>query len=146
MILRLHQLDQRRIWQGLQRLLRVTQAQCWADVITKELIDVKYAAITPPRNHFLYKANYWPLDDLAADVSDARLDAMIIPELDAETDGFLVRLSFLVYYLFETLINDLAKYSPVIMEQVEASRFQVRKMLPEMALYRDFIAHVGTAS
>jgi hypothetical protein len=142
-VLRLNQLDQRRIWQGLQRLLRVTQAQCWKDVLSREITSVKYAAIAPPRNHFLYKANYWPLDDLAADMSGTALNAMIVPELDADADGFLLRLSFLVYHLFEMLINDLAQYSPVVMEQVEASRFQVRKKVPEMALYRDFVSQVG---
>jgi hypothetical protein len=145
-IVRLQQLDQRRVWEGLQRLLRVTEAECWDEALTSEIVSVGYATITPPRNHFLYKAHYWPLDDLAADAVGTRLNTMIIPELDAENGGFLLRLSFLVYHLFENLINDLAECSPVIRSQAAASRFLVRTAIPELDLYRDFISQVGASS
>jgi hypothetical protein len=139
-ILRLHQLDQRRIWEGLQRMLRVADAQCWDKTLTIEIVNVNHATFTPPRNHFLYKAPYWPLDDLAADAVAQGLSAMIIPELDSDNDGFLMRLSFLVYLLFERLMNDLAELSPVVRSQVDASRFLVSQQIPELALYRDFVS------
>ncbi len=145
-ILRLPQLDQRRVWEGLQRLLRVTTALCWEDALTNEITGVRHDEITPPRNHFLYKAHYWPLDDLAADAIGTSLSAMIIPELDAENDGFLLRLSFLVYRLFEQLANDLAEYSPVVRAQIDASRFLTGTGTPELDLYRDFLSRVGQRS
>lgn len=100
LILRLPKIDQRRIWEGLQRLLRVTKAKCWDKGRIKELVDEKFSAITPPRNHFLYKAAYWPLHDLTSDRIGDELTEMLKSELDAQNDGFLLRLSFVVYLLF----------------------------------------------
>lgn len=70
---------------------------------------------------------------------------MIAPELDSNNDGFLIRLSFLVYLLFERLVNDIAEHSPIIKGQVDASRFLVSQQIPELNFYRDFISHLNPA-
>jgi hypothetical protein len=145
LIVRLPKLDQRRMWQGFQRLLKMCRTQCWDDSLRKEIINVAYSAISPPRNYFLYKSHYWPLEDLASDATGDELSAMMTPELDAENDGFLLRLSFLVYLFFQQLISDLAKYSPVIRVQLEASRCLVDVQMPELDLYREFISQVAHA-
>ncbi len=139
-ILRLPMIDQRRIWEGLQRLLRVCGPECWDDALTSEITSIDYEKITPPRNHFLYKAQYWPLQDLVKDLPGSELKAMIAPELDTDKDGFLLRLSFVIYHLFERLMEDLAAYSPPIKVQLDASRCLVTTEIPELDLYRDFVA------
>ena len=68
---------------------------------------------------------------------------MIVPDLDAETDGFLIRLSFLVYLLFERLMADLSEYSPVVKSQVDASRFLLGLQIPELDLYRYFVSQIS---
>jgi hypothetical protein len=70
------------------------------------------------------------------------LTALFGTELDTADLGFLLRLSFSVYRLFEQLITDLAGYSAVIKEQVDGSRFIVNEAMPELACYESFLAQV----
>jgi hypothetical protein len=139
LVMKFPKLDQRRLWQGLQRLLRVCDVSCWEGTMVDEIIGVKYEAVTPPRNHFLYKVTYWPLRDLMADEIGGDMKPMMFQSLDADTEGFLLRLSFLVHRLLERMINDLAVNSPVIKAQLDASRFTTDVNVPELDLYRSFV-------
>jgi hypothetical protein len=142
----LPRLDQRNLWEVFQRVIRVTDAACWDTAICKELLKVSHKEISPPRNHYLYKANYWPLGDLMSDSDPpALLSSSFGTELDEEAPGFLLRLSFAVYRLFEQLIRDLAKHSAVIKAQMDASRFLSDAQIPELDCYRDFVAQIREA-
>jgi len=91
--------------------------------IRESLLDLAYESITPPRNHFLYKAHYWPLNDLLSDTAREISVDLFGTQLDVEEEGFLLRLCFSVYRLFEQLMRDLAIYSAVIRYQIDSSRF-----------------------
>jgi hypothetical protein len=142
-------LDQRQMWEGLQRVLRMTEAPQWSESVRDELLSLSFEKITPPRNHFLYKAHFWPIDDLAADDNKTDFSQLYGPALDTEEPGFLLRLGFCTYLLFEQLMLDLAAASPVIAAQVSGSRCVSDPSVPELGRYRSFLATVeqtGTAS
>ena len=145
-IVPLPHLDQRDLWQAFQRVIRVSRAACWDIGLRTELLGVSHERISPPRNHFLYKAHYWPLGDLASDVQPSDMTNFFGTELDAEDPGFLLRLSFAVYRLFEQLMNDLAVHSAVIEEQLKASRFLATSELPELGCYRNFLSTMDAQS
>jgi hypothetical protein len=130
-------LDQRRVWEAFQRVLKLSEVRCWDDSLRQEIVGLNYEAITPPRNAFLYKVHHWPLEDLAVDAPADRLKALVTKELDVGDPGFLLNLSFSVYRLFEQLMNDLAGYSGGIKQQFEASRC-LDPELPELDSYREF--------
>jgi len=142
LIVRLPQLDQRALWQGLQRVLRISDVQCWDPKIRQELLDVAYERVTVPRNAFLYKAAFWPGDDLLVDRTDTNVARFVGTELIPEHEGFLIRLSFVVYRLFEQLILDLAGESGVIRAQVQESRVVKDPAAAELARYNAFLAHL----
>ncbi|HWE52752.1 MAG TPA: hypothetical protein VG273_23365 [Bryobacteraceae bacterium] len=139
LIMRFPKLDQRRMWQALHRLLRVCDVGCWDGTMVSEILGVRYDEVTPPRNHFLYKVTYWPLNDLMADEVGVDLGSMVRQSLDVATDGFLLRLSLLVHRLLERMVNDLAASSPVIKVQLDASRFGATGDSPELDLYRSVV-------
>lgn len=139
-IVPLPKLDQRGLWEAFQRVIRMSNAGCWDSGLRTELLDLSHEEITPPRNRFLYKAHYWPLEDLASDIQPSDMKAFFGTKLDAEHPGFLLRLSFGVYRLFEQLMNDLAGHSVVIKNQLEASRFLSNSDSPELRCYRDFLS------
>jgi len=139
LVMKFPKLDQRRMWQGLHRLLRVCDVGCWEGAMVEEVMGVKWEEITPPRNHFLYKVTYWPLNDLMADDIDVDLGPIVSQSLDVKADGFLLRLSLLVHRLLERMINDLAANSPVIKTQLDASRFAITSEIPELDLYRNVV-------
>lgn len=138
-IIPLPNLDQRRVWEAFQRVLNISEVQCWDTSLRQEILNLDYEQITPPRNRFLYRAHYWPLEDLASDAPSVNLETLWARELDVSDQGFLLSLSFSVYRLFEQLMGDLAGYSGSIREQFEASRCLDRE-LPELDLYRSFAA------
>ena len=143
LIIRLYPLEQRFLWQGFQRMLRVSVVGCWDASIKKELVGLSFDEITPPRNRFLYKAIFWPLDDLMIDAESAGMGLLIGTGLDAAEEGFLLRLSFCVYRLFEQMLQDLSEYSPVIKIQFEGSRSLATSEVPELERYRAFLAQVS---
>src|SRR6266487_1289870 len=102
-------LDQRDLWETFQRVINICNATCWDIGLRQELLDLAHQKITPPRNRFLYRAHYWPLSDLTLDVQPSDLTGIIGTELETEDPGFLLRLSFAVYRLFEQLMGDLAR-------------------------------------
>jgi hypothetical protein len=75
-------------------------------------------------------------------MSDATLeemDSLIGTHLDAAEEGFLLRLSFSVYRLFEQLMSDLSEHSPIIKTQFDGSRSWVDSAQPEFGRYRTFL-------
>lgn len=100
--------------------------------------------VTRPRNAFLYKAAFWPGDDLIADGNEEEFGSLVGTGWSTEQKGFLLRLSYHVYLLFEQLINDLAEASGVIRKQIDDSRIMSAPNVPELACYNTFI--VGNAN
>ena len=144
LVVRLPRLEQRLLWEGFQRVLRITTAECMDKGLVKELAAIPYDQFTPPRNHFLYQAHFWPLDDLLSDATLEGMNDLVGSELDIAQKGFLIRLSFSVYCLFEKLMNDLGEQSRVIKDQVRGSRFLADSEEPEIAYYRNFLTQIGT--
>ena len=143
-IVPLPHLDQRDLWEAFQRVIQVSKAACWDVHLRQDLLDLAHDKITPPRNRFLYRANYWPLSDLTSDLSQSQLKSLFGMELDTDNPGFLLRLSFAVYRLFEELMKDLADYSGVIKQQLDASRCLADPEVPELGCYRDFLFQIST--
>ena len=142
LIAQLQHLDQRGLWTAFQRLLRVTRADCWDAKLRQELIQLSPEEITPPRNHFLYQAHYWPLEDLVSDAALADFIGIVGEKLDIDERGFLLRLSLSVYRLFEQLITDLGNYTEVIRDQMNAARYQSGSENPELDCYRSFLEQI----
>jgi hypothetical protein len=143
LIVRLAMLDQRYLWEAFQRMLTITRSTCWDMGLRQDLLALSYEAITPPRNSYLYKAHFWPLSDLTADASFADFDRLIGTYLDVATDGFLLRLCFSVYYLFDQLMRSLAEDSGVIKQQIDASRVSSCSGLAVLGSYATFEAQVS---
>jgi hypothetical protein len=133
-------IEQRRLWEGFIRVLNVSEAPCWDTGLSKNLVRLNFKEITPPRNRFLYKAQFWPdLGDLALDATGPA-SGILADGLNVEDDGFLLSLSCSVYRLFEELMKDLAKYSPAIEAQFYGSRCVFDQSQPELMLYKDFLS------
>jgi len=121
----------------------MTDAKCWDASPRQSLLDLSFEAITPPRNHFLYKAHYWPLYDLIRDGVVSDFDKLFGTELDVDEQGFLLRLCFSVYYLFDQLMRDLAGYSAVIRQQIDGSRVFASSGLAVVGSYASFVSQVS---
>lgn len=143
LLVRLPLLDQRYLWEAFQRTLRMSDAKCWDLALRAELLNISFENFSRPRNGFLFKAGFWPLDDLITDGKTEDLKRLFGAVLDAEDKGFLLRLCFCVYRLFEQLMTDFAWYSAVIKAQLEASRCVVDPELPVLRCYRDFVSQVS---
>ena len=143
LLVHLPSLDQRNLWDVFQRVLRMSEEPCWDTRLSSELLLLSCDEITPPRNRFLYKASFWPpLGDLTEDVDIRDLNDLFGTELDAEDPGFLLRLSFSVYRIFEQALADLAEHSAIIKEQLHGSRVISASELPESFYYKGFLSHV----
>jgi hypothetical protein len=125
LIFGLPKLDQRYTWEALQRVIRQSSVPCWNAVLCDEISELDYEKITPPRNHFLYKAGYWPMDDILADSPASELDTLIGTGLDTENEGFLLRLCFTVYVLFEQLMVDVSSRSNIIRAEIELTQSEL---------------------
>ena len=115
------QLDQRHVWEAFQRVLRMSESRCWDHALRDDLLNLSWKQISPPRNHFLYQAPHWPLEDLISDDLGHWSDFWS-SDLDVDNEDFLLQLSFSVYRLFEQLVSDFSKESPIIGEQLRGSR------------------------
>lgn len=142
-IVRLSLLEQRHLWEAFQRVLNMSQAKCWDISLRQGLLDLSFEAITPPRNHYLYKAHFWPLRDLVMDAVASDFDGLFGTELDIDEQGFLLRLCFSVYYLFEQLMRDLAGYSARIKQQLDGSRVVANSGLAVLGCYTNFTSQVS---
>jgi hypothetical protein len=136
-------LDQQDLWEAFQRVLRTSVIACADQQLRRELLDLSSGNITPPRNHFLYQAHFWPLADLISDATLDEMDTLIGTHLDTTEEGFLLRLSFSVYRLFEQLMGDLSEHSPIIKTQFEGSRSWRDQAEPELGRYRMFLAQTS---
>jgi hypothetical protein len=132
------------LWEAFQRVLKKSVAPCLDKGIRQELLKLHHESISPPRNSFLYEAHFWPLADLMSDATVEEMDSLIGTVLEAGDEGFLLRLSFCVYRLFEQLMSDLAERSPVIKTQFDGSRSWVDSTQPEFGRYRSFLSQIAS--
>lgn len=140
LIVRFPRIDQRQLWQCLQRVLRMTTAQCWNETLRKDILDLTWAKMTGPRNDYLYRAAFWPGSDLIDDQEEGSLSALVGSELDVDGVGYLMRLSFTVYRLFEQLAEDLAAHSAPIRDQIAGSRVLRDPGVDDLSCYQAFAA------
>jgi len=146
-IVRLGRLEQRYLWEAFQRVLRMTEATCWDVALRDGLLDLSFEAITPPRNRYLYKAPFWPaLSDLITDALPSDFNKLFGTALDVDEEGFLLRLCFSVYRLFEQLMADLASQSRIIKEQLDGSRIFANAGLPAIECYANFVSQVSAGA
>jgi len=143
-IVPLFPLDQRDLWEAFQRVLNMSDATCWDIDIRQQLLDLDHLRITPPRNRFLYRAQHWPLNDLISDRLPPDLRGLVGTELEVDDAGFLLRLSFAVYRLFEQLMSNLADYSAVIRTQLEGSRLITNSVSRDIDGYNVFVSQMGS--
>ncbi len=143
LIVRLPPLDQRALWQSFRRVLEISDVRCWDENIRRELADVAPETIARPRNGFLYRAAFWPGEDLLADGTIEDFTRLVGTGLDPEEGGFLLRLSCDVYRLFEQLINDIAGESGVIRVQLDESRIIHDPAVAELVAYNAFLAQIS---
>lgn len=134
--------DQRYLWEAFLRVLNMTDTKCWDMASRQKLLELDFEKITPPRNRFLYRADYWPLPDLITDGVVSEFDKLFGTELDVDEEGFLLRLCFTVYYLFDQLMRDLANYSSVIKQQVEGSRMFASAGSSVVNCYSSFVSQI----
>lgn len=138
-IVKMPPLDQRNVWEALQRMIRMTDGAPWDGPLREEVLNLSFEEITPPRNHFLYRAQFWPGRDLLTDAPGQDLVNHIGTTLDTGEFGFLLRLSFVVYRLVEQLFMDLATRSGVIAIELQASRIVAGQGVQELACYDAFV-------
>jgi hypothetical protein len=140
LVISLPALDHRNMWEAFQRVLRMSTAECWDKVLVEDLLQLSFDEIASPRNRFLYRAHFWPLGDLCADEPPGDFDRLFGEELDVSEDGFLLRLCFTVYRLFEQLMGDLAQLSGPIQTEFDGSRCLASPGSNEVDCYTRFLA------
>jgi hypothetical protein len=113
--------EQRFVWEALIHLLNISTVECWNKGLVSEITDLNFEKITPPRNLFLYKANYWPLEDLVVDLIPSTLNSLVGSALEESSEGFLLRLCFTIFQLFSELIADLASTSNTVLWHMDAT-------------------------
>lgn len=150
LIVRLPLLDQRYLWEAFQRVLRMTTATCWDTKLRDALLDLDYKDFSRPRNKYLYNAAFWPLhedikSDLLSDLLLADFNKLFGATLVIADEGFLLRLCFSMYRLFEQLMTDLASQSAIIKAEVDASRIVANAGLPAIECYTNFLSQVGAS-
>ena len=137
-------LDQRYLWEAFQRILRMTAATCWDAKLRDDLLDLDYKDFSRPRNKYLYNAAFWPPGgDLLRDLLLADFNNLFGTTLVIADEGFLLRLCFSVYRLFEQLMTDLASQSAIIKAEIDASRIIENADLPAIECYTNFLSQVG---
>jgi len=135
---------QREIWDAFQRTLRQTEAKCWNATVRQNLLGLSFAEISRRRNRFLYTSHFWPLLDLIQDGTAPDFHKLFGTELDVDEQGFLLRLCFSIYYLFDQLMRDLSGYSSVIKKQLEGSRVFASAGVPAISCYSSFVSQVSS--
>lgn len=144
-LVRLPHLDHRNVWECFQRVLNMSEVPCWDDNLCAELLELAHESIAKPRNKYLYRSAFWPGPDLVADTLDPDFLEFANAQLDVDDEGFLLRLAFSVYRLFDQLIGDLAKVSGPIRTQVEQSRITGAPEADELTCYNAFVAKLASA-
>lgn len=138
-------LDQLELWNAFQRVITISRVSCWKGRAYEELLSMP-SEITKPRNAFLYKAAFWPGEDLLVDGNEQDFANLVGSDLSTEQKGFLLRLSYDVYWLFDQLIRDLADASGIIREQISGSRIMSDPNVTELAFYNTFVAGFESSS
>ena len=146
-IVRLPMLDQRYLWESFQRVIQITSAAPWDVKLRDALLDIDYKDFSRPRNKYLYNAAFWPQRaDLIGDLVLDDFNKLFGVTLEIAEEGFLLRLCFSVYRLFEQLMTDLASQSAIIKEQVDVSRVVANAGLPAVECYANFLSQVAAAA
>lgn len=147
LIVRLPLLDQRYLWEAFQRVVKMTSATSWDANLRDTLVDLDYKDFSRPRNKYLYNASFWPQRaDLIDDLVLEDFNKLFGATLEIADEGFLLRLCFSVYRLFEQLMTDLASQSAIIKDQVDASRIVANTGLPAVECYANFLSQVAAAA
>lgn len=126
LVLPLSNLDQRGLWKIFQRLINVSKVDCWQESLLGRLKKLNPDDITPPRNHFLYKAAYWPLEDVTSDMA-FDVEKFFSGDLEQDCDGFLLQLCYTTYKMFEDLLKDMTEAGSLdmtaILQQERSSNY-----------------------
>jgi hypothetical protein len=131
-------LDQRALWGCLQRVMRISTVECWDSDLVDKICRIDETSLTPPRNHFLYKAGYWIFDDLIKDMPNG-YEWMIVSEPVSTSDrSFLLWLCFAIHRLLTNLFRDLTRSSSLIATCIDATRTQMAANSDVEASYRNF--------
>lgn len=131
-------LDQRAVWDCLQRVTRKSPVDFWDKSLVKKIQRLDEAALTPPRNHFLYKAGYWIFDDLIEDMPAGYEWMVVNTPVSTGDRSFLLWLCYAVHKLLTDLILDLAQSSSLIGTYLALTRTQVGATSALQAAYRNF--------
>ena len=132
--------SQEELWAAFLRVLRTARVGCWSGRAFEEMRTLsENARITRPRNAILYGATSWPLDDLLKDRNEADFLALVLTEFDAKEAGFLLRLSYNVYRLFEALMKDLAIDVGPVRVELDESRVAKDPTTLDLATYNGFV-------
>jgi hypothetical protein len=143
LIVRLPPLTQQGLWEAFQRVLEISDVRCWNDKIRQELLRISYELITRPRNRFLYRSAFWPGKDLLIDGTDEEFVRFVGTSLNSEDEGFLLRLGFDVYQLFEQLVMNIAEQSGPIRQQLADSRIVINPGVAELVSYNAFLGQLN---
>jgi hypothetical protein len=142
LLVRLPPLQQTQLWEAFIRAIRVTTAaKVLKGTVVQELTDLDAQDISPPRNRFLYHADFWPAtDDLLSDGAGPNFDALLAAALDPDEAGFLLRLSCHVYRICAALAEDLAAVSAPIRAELDESRIIHAPSVAELTHYNRYVA------
>lgn len=133
-------LDQRAVWDCLQRVLRISAVDFWDADLVARIQRIDEASLTPPRNHFLYKAGYWVFDDLVQDMP-ADYEWMEVGDPVSTSDkSFLLWLCFAIHKLLTALFEDLVNSSALIGAYMAATRTKTSAHSAVQNAYRSFCA------
>lgn len=133
-------LDQRGIWDCLQRVLKISTVEVWNSELVETICGLNSYDITPPRNHFLYKPGYWIFDDLESDIQDEYNWLVVSESVNTTDKSFLLWLCYAVHHVLTSLIMDMASRSALINRFFSATRCQSSDHSHEGATYRKFCA------
>jgi hypothetical protein len=139
-------LDQVEVWEALERLLSICDVSCWTKSIHDELRKTVGDGMTKVRNAFLYKSAFWPLDDLMTDGSSADFTKLIGGPLDTAEAGFLLRLSYITYRLFEDLMVDFGAICDPVKLQLRQSRIVRDPASTDLVCYTAFLTKSGLSA
>ena len=133
------QLNHEEVWSAFSRSLRVTSSLPGSAVgVYAELESL--ARVSKPRNELLYTPNGWPAEDLLNDALVEEFVDLFARGLgSSEERGFLLRLSYAVYHVFEALMADLGEVSGRVRRELEMSRVRVDPRCDDLVGYNCFI-------
>lgn len=133
-------LDQRAVWDCLQRVMRISSVGCWDSGLIDKIKRIDSASLTPPRNHFLYKAGYWIFDDLVHDMPAGYQWMVLSDPISTIDKSFLLWLCFAVHRVLTELLQDLMQSSLLIEKCIAATRTQLSANSDIEEPYRAFCA------